>query len=92
MVNAMRYSGMGGLGRWIPALNANAANLAHLDGARLRLAKIATDVEGIAHQQTAFAAEFGLQPSRSRQPRAHRSGSDPALPTAHLAAVANSKQ
>jgi hypothetical protein len=51
------YSGvMGGLGRLSSALTANAAELAHLDGARLRLAKIVTDVEGIAQQQAAFTA------------------------------------
>ncbi|HSS48692.1 MAG TPA: hypothetical protein VLX28_07080 [Thermoanaerobaculia bacterium] len=54
MGNATTYLGvMGGLGRLISALNANAADLTHLDEALLRLAKIATDVEGIAQQQTA---------------------------------------
>jgi len=38
------------------ALGANAADLAHLDGARLRLAKIVGDVEGIAQQQAALTA------------------------------------
>ncbi|HSS75488.1 MAG TPA: hypothetical protein VLV54_01970 [Thermoanaerobaculia bacterium] len=52
MGNATTYSGvMGGLGRLISALNANTVDLAHLDGARLHLANIATDVEGISQQQ-----------------------------------------
>jgi hypothetical protein len=102
MGNQATYSGvMGGLGRLISALNANAADLAHLAGARLRLAKIATDVEGIAQQQAAFTAEFGLQPFRGRKPRTPKSSTPseptapvptPAPPAAHLAADANSKQ
>jgi len=44
------------LGRLSAALGANAADLAHLDGARLRLAKIVGDVEGIAQQQAALTA------------------------------------
>jgi hypothetical protein len=51
------YSGvMGGLGRLSSALTANATDLAHLDGARLRLVKIVTDVEGLARQQAALTA------------------------------------
>lgn len=47
MGNATTYSGvMDGLGRLIPALNANAADRAHQVGARLRQAKIAPDVVG----------------------------------------------
>jgi len=51
---------MGGPGRLISALNANAADLAHPDGPRLLLAKVVTDIEGIARQQAAFAAKLGL--------------------------------
>jgi hypothetical protein len=47
---------MGELGRLSTALNANAAELVHLDGARLRLAKIVTDVDGIAQQQATLTA------------------------------------
>ena len=51
------YSGvMGSLGRLSSALGANAADLAHLDGTRLRLAKIVSDIEGIAQQQAALTA------------------------------------
>jgi len=46
---------MGGLIRLSPALNANAADLDHPEGAHLRPAKIVTDVERIAPQQ---ATEF----------------------------------
>jgi hypothetical protein len=57
MGNETTYSGvMGLLGRLSSALTANAAELAHLDGARLRLAKIVTDAEGIAQQQAALTA------------------------------------
>ena len=57
MGNETTYSGvMGGLGRFSAALTANAADLAHLEGARLRLAKIVTDIEGITQQQAAFTA------------------------------------
>ena len=57
MGNETTYLGvMGGLIRLISALNANAAELAHLDGARLRLAKLATDLEGITQQQAALTA------------------------------------
>jgi len=57
MGNESKYLGVtGGMIRLISALNANAENLAHLDGARLRLAKIAMDVEGITRQQAAFTA------------------------------------
>ena len=47
---------MGTLGRLSAALAANAADLAHLDGPRLRLAKIVTDIDGIAQQQAALTA------------------------------------
>jgi hypothetical protein len=57
MGNETTYSGvMGGLGRFSAALTANAADLAHLEGARLHLAKIVTDIEGITQQQAAFTA------------------------------------
>ncbi|HEV7507674.1 MAG TPA: hypothetical protein VGS07_22510 [Thermoanaerobaculia bacterium] len=57
MGNETTYSGvMGGLGRFSAALNANAADLAHLDGARLHLAKIVTDIEGFTQQQAALTA------------------------------------
>ncbi|MFY9820131.1 MAG: hypothetical protein WAM82_02040 [Thermoanaerobaculia bacterium] len=57
MGNETTYSGvMGGLGRFSAALTANAADLAHLDGARLRLAKLVADIEGVTQQQAAFTA------------------------------------
>jgi hypothetical protein len=57
MGNETTYSGvLGMLGRLSTALGANAADLAHLDGARLRLAKIVGDAEGFAQQQAAFTA------------------------------------
>jgi hypothetical protein len=57
MATETTHSGvLGMLGRLSTALGANAADLAHLDGARLRLAKIVGDVEGIAQQQAAFTA------------------------------------
>jgi hypothetical protein len=57
MGNETTYSGvLGMLGRLSTALGANAADLAHLDGARLRLTKIVGDAEGIAQQQAAFTA------------------------------------
>jgi hypothetical protein len=57
MGNETTYSGvLGMLGRLSAALGANAADLAHLDGARLRLAKIVGDAGGIAQQQAAFTA------------------------------------
>jgi len=57
MGNETTYSGvMGGLGRFSAALNANAADLAHLEGARLHLAKIVTDIEGFTQQQAALTA------------------------------------
>jgi len=57
MATETTYSGvLGMLGRLSAALGANAADLAHLDGARLRLAKIVGDVEGIAQQQAALTA------------------------------------
>jgi hypothetical protein len=47
MGNATAYSGvMDGQGRLISVLNANAADLTHLDGGRLCLAKIVMDVVG----------------------------------------------
>ena len=57
MGNETTYSGvMGGLGRFSAAVNANAADLAHLEGARLHLAKIVADIEAIAQQQAALTA------------------------------------
>ena len=57
MGNEPTYSGvLGGLGRFISALSANAADLAHLEGARLHLAKIVTDIEGFTQQQAALTA------------------------------------
>ncbi len=57
MATETTYSGvLGMLGRLSAALGANAADLAHLDGARLRLAKIVGDVEGLAQQQAALTA------------------------------------
>jgi hypothetical protein len=47
---------MGELGRFSAAVNANAADLAHLEGARLHLAKIVTDIEVITQQQAALTA------------------------------------
>jgi len=47
---------MGGLGRFSAAVNANAADLAHLEGARLHLEKIVADIEGITQQQAALTA------------------------------------
>jgi hypothetical protein len=86
MGNATTYSGvMGGLGRLISALNANAVDLPYLDGARPRLAKIATDMAG---------------PFRGRKPQTPKTStpSEPtapaptlAPPAARLAADANSK-
>jgi hypothetical protein len=55
MGNETTYLGvMGRLIRLISALNANAADLDHLAGGRLHLAKIATDVERITQQQAAL--------------------------------------
>jgi hypothetical protein len=57
MGNETTYSGViGELGRFSSALNANAADLAHMEGVRLHLEKIVTDIEGIARQQAAFTA------------------------------------
>jgi hypothetical protein len=57
MGNETTNSGvMGRLGRLSSALNANAADLVHLEGARLHLEKIVTDVDGIAQQQAALTA------------------------------------
>jgi hypothetical protein len=51
------YSGVLGLLGWLSAaLGANAEDLAHLDGARLRLEKLVGDSEGTARQQAAFTA------------------------------------
>ena len=47
---------LGRLGRLSTALNANAADLAHLEGVRLRLAKIVGDAGEIAQQQAALKA------------------------------------
>ena len=50
-------SGMlGELGRFSAALEANAADLAHLDGPRLLLAKIVDEVRGILQQQATLRA------------------------------------
>ena len=57
MGNETTYSGvLGSLGRLSTALGANAADLAHLDGARLRLETVVGDAEGLAQQQAAFTA------------------------------------
>src|SRR6476646_8591052 len=71
----------GGLIRMISALNANAVDRAHPDRPLLRLAKIATDVEGIAWQQAAVTAELNLPPFRGRKPRTPKT-STPSEPTA----------
>jgi hypothetical protein len=47
---------LGRLGRLSTALDANAADLAHLEGVRLRLSKIVGDARGIAQQQAALTA------------------------------------
>ncbi len=47
---------LGRLGRLSAALEANAEDLAHLDGVRLRLAKIVGEAEGIARQQAEWTA------------------------------------
>jgi hypothetical protein len=57
MGNETTYSGvLGMLGRLSTALGANATDLAHLDGARLRLTKIVGDAGGLAQQQAALTA------------------------------------
>jgi len=57
MGNETTYSGvMGELARFSAAVNANAADLAHLEGARLLLAKIVTDIDGVTQQQAALKA------------------------------------
>ena len=57
MGNETTYSGvMGGLSRFSAALNANAADLAHLEGARLHLAKIVADIDAVTQQQAALTA------------------------------------
>ncbi|HEV7509604.1 MAG TPA: hypothetical protein VGS07_32320 [Thermoanaerobaculia bacterium] len=85
---------MGGLGWLSFTLTANAADLAPLDGVRLRPAKIVTDVEGTAQQQAAFtagkqeASRQGMarflqeQSFRGRKPRSPKSStpSEPAAP------------
>jgi hypothetical protein len=90
MGNAATYSGApGGLGRLNSALNANAADLTHLDGARLRLAKIATDVDGIAQQQAGGRKPRTPKTSTPSEPTAP--APIPVPPAAHLAADANSE-
>jgi hypothetical protein len=93
---------MGGLGWLSFTLTANAADLAPLDGARLRLAKIVTDLEGTAQQQAAFTASeqessrqgmtrfLQEQPFRGRKPRSPKSStpSEPAAPAPTPAAPA----
>jgi hypothetical protein len=57
MGNETTYSGvLGSLGRLSSALDANAADLAHLEGVRLRLSKIVGDAGGLARQQAALTA------------------------------------
>ena len=57
MGNETTYSGvLGSLGRLSTALDANAADLAYLDGTRLRLSKILGDIKGVAQQQAALTA------------------------------------
>jgi hypothetical protein len=82
MGNEPTYLGvMSGLIRLFPALNANAADRTHPEGPRLRLAKIAMDVEGNARQQAAVTAELNLQPFHGLKPRTSQS-STPSEPTA----------
>ncbi len=86
MGNETTYLGlMGGLGRLISALNATAADLAHLDGARLPLAKIALDVEG------AFRGRKPRTPKTSTLSEPTTPAPMPARPAGPLAADANSK-
>jgi hypothetical protein len=57
MGNERTQSGvLGELGRFHSALEANAVDLAHLDGPRLLLAKILDEAQGIAQQQAALRA------------------------------------
>ncbi|HSS49597.1 MAG TPA: hypothetical protein VLX28_11695 [Thermoanaerobaculia bacterium] len=57
MGNERTHSGvLGELRRFSSALEANAVDLAHLDGVRLRLAKIVGDAQGIAQQQAELRA------------------------------------
>jgi hypothetical protein len=57
MDNETTHSGvLGRLGRLSTALDANAADLAHLDGARLRLSKIVGDLKTMGQQQAALTA------------------------------------
>ena len=57
MGNERSQSGiLGELGRFSAALEANAADLAHLDGPRLLLAEIVDEARGIAQQQAALRA------------------------------------
>ncbi len=47
---------LGDLGRFTTALAANAADLPHLEGSRLRLDKVVVDAQDAAKQQAAFTA------------------------------------
>lgn len=86
MGNEPRYLGvLGGLGRLVSALNANTADLAPLDGARLRLAKIATDIEG------PFRGRKARTPKTSTPSEPTTPTPIPAPPAALLATAANSK-
>jgi hypothetical protein len=57
MAREKTYSGvLGRLGRLNTALEANAADLAHLEGPRTRLRTLLTDAEGVAKEQAALVA------------------------------------
>jgi|GEM_PF-3055824 len=86
MGSEMTYSVvvLGLLGLLSTALVANAAGLAHLDGARLRLAKAVGDATGFARPQAAFTASK-QGPATTEPPLA----STPAPAAAHLAVAAN---
>ena len=57
MGNETTYSGvLGSLGRLSTALEANAADLVHLEGPRLRIAAIVAEAQALAQQQAALTA------------------------------------
>ncbi len=90
------YSGMIGWLVWFSsALNANAADLAHLEEARLHPARIVADVAGMARKQAAFTAseqESSGQLQKHHGPRSEAPAPIPATTTAHPAADTNSTQ
>ncbi|HSS48096.1 MAG TPA: hypothetical protein VLX28_04050 [Thermoanaerobaculia bacterium] len=106
MGNETTYSGVLGMLGWLAtALGANATELAHLDGARLRLAKNGGDAEGTAQQQAAFmsskreaskklrdlfVAGLQLEASSGEAPKSPGNLA-PAPPAAYAAADANPK-